>query len=71
VSGTEVITEFDLKIFNRWGGIIFETTDKMKGWDGKLKGEILTTGTFVFLLKYKELNSDKPAMQKGTFVLIR
>lgn len=71
VSGTEVITDFDLKIFNRWGEIIFETTDKMKGWDGKLKGKMLTTGTFVYLLKYKELNAVKPAMQKGTFILIR
>ena len=71
VSGADVITEFNLKIFNRWGEVIFETTDKTKGWDGKLKGELLTTGTFVYLLKYKELNTDKPAMQKGTFVLIR
>jgi len=71
VLGTEVITEFNLKIFNRWGEKIFETADKTKGWDGRLKGVPLTSGTFVYLLQYKEINAGKAEMQKGTVVLIR
>ena len=71
VTGTEVISEFELMIFNRWGELIFKTTDKTKGWDGKLKGASLSTGTFVYLLKYKDNTSGKSESLKGTVVLIR
>ena len=71
VTGTEVISEFQLIIFNRWGEKIFETTDKTKGWDGKLKGTVLSTGTFVYLLKYKDNTSGRSETLKGTVILIR
>jgi gliding motility-associated-like protein len=57
VTGIEVISEFKLKIFNRWGQIILETSDKTKGWDGKLNGTAQPTGTFVYILKYTEGNT--------------
>lgn len=71
VTGVEVISEFNLKIFNRWGQIIFETNDKTKGWDGKLKGTVLSTGTFVYILKYTESNTGLSQTLKGTVTLIR
>jgi len=71
ILGTEVISEFNLKIFNRWGEIIFETSDKTKGWDGKLKGTALATGVYIYLLKYTESSAGKPEMLKGTVTLIR
>jgi gliding motility-associated-like protein len=71
VTGVEVISEFNLKIFNRWGQIIFETNDKTKGWDGKLKGTVLSTGTFVYILKYTESTTGLSQTLKGTVTLIR
>ncbi len=71
VLGTELITSLQLKIFNRYGQVVFETTDKNRGWDGKLRGTPAPGGGFVYLLTYKEINATEPKMMKGSFILIR
>ena len=60
-----------MKVFNRWGQIVFETNDKATGWDGKMKGVLLTTDVFIYLLQYKEINSDELYTLKGTMTLIK
>ena len=69
--GTEAVTEFTMKIFDRAGQIIFQTTDKNKGWDGKLKGMEFSSGVFVYLIYYKDIYSADSKMLKGTLTLIR
>lgn len=32
------IKEFEMMIFDRWGNLIFESNDLMRGWDGKVQG---------------------------------
>lgn len=32
------IKEFEIMIFDRWGNLIFESNDILKGWDGKAQG---------------------------------
>jgi gliding motility-associated-like protein len=32
------IKEFEIMIFDRWGNLIFESNDMLKGWDGKVQG---------------------------------
>lgn len=46
------LSEFDLKIFNRWGQLLFQTNDPLKGWDGSFKGQTVA-GVYVFILKAK------------------
>lgn len=36
------------QIFNRWGAVVFETTDINKGWDGTKGGKELTPAVFVY-----------------------
>ena len=69
--GTENVTLYHMKVFNRWGELVFETNDKLMGWDGKFKGVNLSTDVFIYLLQYKEINSDQLQMLKGTMTLIR
>jgi gliding motility-associated-like protein len=71
IGGGELVTEFNLKVFNRSGQIVFSTTNKNKGWDGKLNGLDLPTGVYVYLIKYKELNDPNTKMLKGTITLLR
>jgi gliding motility-associated-like protein len=42
------IITFNLKIFNRWGELIFETTDLNKSWDGYYKGEKCETDNYIY-----------------------
>lgn len=48
-----------LQIFNRWGELIFSTTESTKGWDGKYKGEMVKQGTYIYKIKYKNICTNK------------
>lgn len=71
VFGTDLVTSFNLKIFNRYGQVVFETADKNKGWDGKFNGKPSPGGGFVYFLNYKESSLPEIKTIKGTFILIR
>lgn len=45
------IQKIDLKIFNRWGQVVFSTTDRTKGWDGSFAGKPQPPGNYVYVLK--------------------
>ena len=59
-----------LKIFDRWGKLVFETTDPQKGWDGRTGSVIGSTGTYVWIARGVE-GSGKIYQKKGTVTLIR
>jgi gliding motility-associated-like protein len=42
-----------MKIFDRWGQLIFDTKDLNEGWDGKYKGKIVQIDTYVYVIDYK------------------
>jgi gliding motility-associated-like protein len=41
------IQKVEMKIYNRWGQLIFETTVPEEGWDGTASGDALSSGLFV------------------------
>ncbi len=42
------IESFKMVIYNRWGQIIFQTTDPYKGWDGKYRGLDQPMGNYIW-----------------------
>lgn len=65
------IKEFDyLKIYNRWGQLMFSTADSEEGWDGKFKGVEQASDTFVWMVKGTDYLG-RSIVKKGTMVLIR
>jgi gliding motility-associated-like protein len=57
-------------IYNRWGQLLFTTTEIGKGWDGNFNGVSQPSGTYV----YQALGADylgNTVYRKGTVVLIR
>lgn len=46
------ITEFKLWVFNRWGQLIFESSNLEDSWDGTYKGLMSKTDTYVWRIKY-------------------
>jgi gliding motility-associated-like protein len=63
------LTGFTLKIYNRWGQLVFLCKDINKGWDGRYKGQVLP-GTYVYSVEYS-FKQDNPIQQKGTIVVVR
>jgi gliding motility-associated-like protein len=46
---------FEMEIFDRWGHEIYSTRDYAKGWDGTRDGQTLKQGTYIYKIKYKDL----------------
>jgi gliding motility-associated-like protein len=58
------------RIYNRWGEMVFQTTNMEEGWDGVYNGRSQGTGTFVYLAEGIDLTG-KRIFRKGTITLIR
>jgi gliding motility-associated-like protein len=51
-------TDYELKIYNRWGNLVYHTKDPEKGWNGKQSnGNPAPTGTYIYFLKIKNPES--------------
>jgi gliding motility-associated-like protein len=71
--GPEWYHEFEVayfRIFNRWGEMIFETTDPNHHWDGTVDGIPQPIGSYVYILRGWG-NRDEAFFQQGQFTLIR
>ncbi len=42
------VARFNLKIYNRWGHLVFETNDINQGWDGMIQGNEASAGVYVW-----------------------
>lgn len=66
----EFIVSFEMRIFNRWGEIIFYTTDLIKGWNGEFNGQPQPEGTYTFTATLKD-KTGKIYKRDGSVVLLR
>jgi gliding motility-associated-like protein len=41
------VKEFRMRIFNRWGELVFESDDVMKGWDGYYRNQLSPQDVYV------------------------
>lgn len=48
----ENLESFSMKIFNRWGALIFETNSFDLGWDGEKNGKKVSEGTYFYIIEY-------------------
>jgi gliding motility-associated-like protein len=48
----EGFTDGILAIYNRWGQLVFETTNWEEGWDGYMNGVPAESGVYVYLFQY-------------------
>ncbi|MEP6466103.1 MAG: T9SS type B sorting domain-containing protein [Parafilimonas sp.] len=58
------------RVYNRWGQLLFSTSEANKGWDGTYNGNRQASGTYVYSVQAIDY-AGKPYFKKGTFVLIR
>lgn len=64
------IERYELEIFNRWGELIFRSTDPYKGWDGYYRGKLSTMDVYVWKFSGKCING-KNVNLVGDVTLIR
>jgi gliding motility-associated-like protein len=64
------LQNFALRVYDRWGQLIFMTNDINRGWDGTYKNKKLDQGVYVYLVEYL-LSKNNLLQQKGTITLVR
>jgi gliding motility-associated-like protein len=64
------IQNYQMQIFDRWGQLLFETSDPKEGWRGQSDGRALPAGVYAYRI-YIEQQEGEPLTRKGTLTLIR
>lgn len=64
------IKTLSLKIYDRWGELVFETTDQSVCWDGTLKGKPMNAASYVYVLELT-LEDGTTVSDKGNVTLVR
>ncbi|CAN5818712.1 hypothetical protein BH11BAC7_BH11BAC7_12280 [soil metagenome] len=64
------IAAMHLLIYDRWGGLMFESNDQANGWDGTFKGQAVSTAVFAYSFQATLANGSE-IMKKGNISLIR
>lgn len=61
---------YSLRVYDRWGGLLFETADPSVGWAGDSQGDFLPAGTYLYQLRF--INSFGDSVERaGTINLLR
>ncbi|NSW45488.1 MAG: PKD domain-containing protein [Bacteroidales bacterium] len=64
------VEQYQLSIFNRWGELIFESTDPNIGWDGYYRNELCKQDVYVWKVKGKFINGQS-FFKAGDVTLLR
>jgi gliding motility-associated-like protein len=65
--------DYNLKIYNRWGQIVFESNDHLKGWDGRFgsNDQIVSDGVYTYEILYREKESEMRGVLIGSVNVLR
>ena len=64
------ITKMHFRIYDRWGELVYESSNLNACWDGTFKGKDLSTQVFVYLLDATLITGEEVSL-KGNISLIR
>lgn len=66
----QYIETFEMKIFNRWGELMYTANSLSDGWDGTFRGEEQPDGTYSFIATIKDF-AGRTTQRSGSIVLLR
>jgi len=64
------IANFNFRIFNRWGQLVFESNDPNTGWDGRFKGTIQPMDAYAYTVNVT-FSDGTTATKTGNITLLR
>jgi len=69
----DYINQYRISIFNRWGQMIFDTSDLNQGWDGSYQGKPCQAGAYVYRIVYQDfgMGTQENKVMEGTVMLVR
>ena len=68
--GPYQLADYQLQVFDRWGGLLFQSQDVDLGWDGSLAGDPLPSGAYFYAIYFTTAQGQERAL-RGTVNLLR
>ena len=65
------MSDFQIEIYNRWGQMVYKSSDLSNGWDGTFKGKKVPTGTYVYKIKISKYDFEQKLVKSGSVALVR
>jgi gliding motility-associated-like protein len=63
------ILSFKASVYNRWGNLLFQWSDPTKGWDGRVGGKFVPTGTYYVVVEYTDSHKKKGHASQSVNIL--
>lgn len=64
------VKKYQFAIYNRWGQIVFRSTELNKAWDGRVAGVLQQSNVFTWICTY-QFENEATKIERGTVILIR
>lgn len=67
------VTGIQCLVYDRWGGVVYETKTLPVSWDGRFRGEMMNPGVYIYLihLDYMTGGEEKSRVISGDITVIR
>ncbi len=71
ILGAQYVKDFNMQVYNRWGKLIYETTNPFEGWDGNILGLQQPGGWYVYRIRFTNTQTGLVENRNGSMMLIR
>ena len=67
------LNQYALTIFNRWGEVIYRSSNPNTPWDGQFNGQAVPVGVYAWLIEYNGIHPDHQEMvtREGSVTVVR
>jgi gliding motility-associated-like protein len=65
-----ILEVYDVKIYNRWGKLIFESDSPTNVWNGKIESDDSAEGVYYYILNYQRECLDQEPVNKAGYVTV-
>jgi gliding motility-associated-like protein len=62
------VKEFTIKLYDRWGNLVYQSSNLAEGWNGEYKNRLINSGILVYVLDYT-LNDGTTEARKGNITI--
>lgn len=64
-------SDFRMDIFNRWGNLVYHSTDRDGSWDGKYMGAPVSDGVYAWVIHFLDQKSKSLHKYQGMVTVIK
>ena len=67
------LLNYSMKIFNRWGALVYSSTNPDEGWDGRFNNKDISEGVYIYLLEFEvnQRGENIPKQLSGDITVVK